>query len=491
MPNWESLLPQPPAPNRPAVLSDYYDPQKQMTNSLAAANFLDETRTRAIQRNMLTRQAALNEQDDTYQKLRMSVPPPTREEIASGKVMQDQYGPIAIDNFNMLAKNAPQAASKQNQYWQTLRAQFATSRRTEAANLTNALAKSGRYDPEEIGPIVSQFYPDVLTSNALTSFQPTQQPGGGTNALGGQQSPGGINALTNPPVMPQGIAQPTRQPGAGTAIDMAQRPDGSWTAPTPTGNTNAMSGSPMLTAGAPSTNALAAPGAIPGAMQPAGQNPQRPTAVSPQGQYLTHSQAKAEMSRIIDDPNMPTAKKAAGLTAIIPKIRDPQLVHQITAEIRGLGVAQRAEVTKAPTEIGLIEESHQVDAQGQPTPKAKEARRTLYDIEQMKVRITRESRQPPSAKDKLQVTTDKDGDIAVVDLTTGKARKVTYGNTGETVKALPKRNQHRAFPWETLQIGGTYQGKKVINVGRDKAGKPVQVLLEGDTAPVPYTPQVK
>jgi hypothetical protein len=148
---------------------------------------------------------------------------------------------------------------------------------------------------------------------------------------------------------------------------------------------------------------------------------------------------------------------------------------------------------KADTEITLIKKSHEVDAQGRPTQEALEAKRTLVDIEQTKVRIARESRNPQTAKDRLQVTTDKDGNIVVVDLTTGKGEKVTYGATGEPVKALPKgAGKQRTFPWDqNLKVGDTYQGKKVVNIGRDKTGKPVQVLLEGETQPRAYTAQVQ
>ena len=117
-----------------------------MTNALQAiqaAGMVQQQNTNALNQKMLVRENALNEESDTYQKLRQTMPAPTQEEIASGKVMQDQYGPIAIDNFNMLAKNAPRAAAKEKQYWQGLQTQLAAEQRKNVVAVAIALAKDG------------------------------------------------------------------------------------------------------------------------------------------------------------------------------------------------------------------------------------------------------------------------------------------------------------------------------------------------------------
>jgi hypothetical protein len=73
------------------------------------------------------------------------------------------------------------------------------------------------------------------------------------------------------------------------------------------------------------------------------------------------------------------------------------------------------------------------------------------------------------------------------------------GNPNPTREDIAKKREElypkggkkqRAFPWQTeVKVGDTYQGRKIVNIGRDRSGKPVQVLLEGETTPRPYTAQ--
>ena len=73
------------------------------------------------------------------------------------------------------------------------------------------------------------------------------------------------------------------------------------------------------------------------------------------------------------------------------------------------------------------------------------------------------------------------------------------GNPNPTKEEIAKKREElypkgtgkrRQFPWQQgVKVDDMYQGKKIVNIGRDKSGKPVQVLLEGETQPVPYSPQ--
>ena len=168
-----------------------------MTNALQAiqaAGMVQQQNTNALNQKMLVRENALNEESDTYQKLRQTMPAPTQEEIASGKVMQDQYGPIAIDNFNMLAKNAPRAAAKEKQYWQGLQTQLAAEQRKNVVAVATALAKDGQFQKAR----------QLLEANGI-SIAGLGQAGGApsTSAMNAPQTASGTQGGTNALVPPQ------------------------------------------------------------------------------------------------------------------------------------------------------------------------------------------------------------------------------------------------------------------------------------------------